>query len=60
MQILILNSECLEGDCKFYEEVERISSCGTNGYALGHAKHYCDRFESMIDSFDDAVLTDPT
>ena len=44
-------------DCDFYDEIENLVSCGASGYAQGHAKHYCNRFDSMIDTFDDKVLT---
>ena len=43
------------GDCTFYDEIEGLLPCGASGYALGHAKYYCNRFDSMIDTFDDEV-----
>ena len=48
-------SECFLGDCTFYDEIESLLPCGANGFALGHAKYYCNRFDSMIDTFDDEV-----
>ena len=46
---------CLVGDSTFYDEIESLLPCGVSGYALGHAKYYCNRFDSMIDTFDDEV-----
>ena len=46
---------CFVGDCTFYDEIESLLPCGGSGYALGHAKYYCNRFDSMIDTFDDEV-----
>ena len=45
----------MRGGCDFYDEIENILSCGANGFAQGHAKHYCNRFDSMIDTFDNKV-----
>ena len=52
---MLFSPDCLKGDCDFYDEVERIQTCGADGYVLGHAKHYCDRFDNMIDTFDKKV-----
>ena len=46
---------CFAGDCTFYDEIESLLPCGVRGYALGHAKYYCNRFDSKIDTFDDEV-----
>ena len=46
---------CFVGDCTFYDEIESLLPCGVSGYALGHAKYYCNRFDSMIDTFDHEV-----
>ena len=50
-----ISEGCLRGDCEFYDEVERILPCGANGYVEGHAKHYCDRFDALIDTFNNKV-----
>ena len=45
----------MRGGCDFYDEIENLVTCGANGFARGHAQHYCNRFDTMIDTFDNKV-----
>lgn len=40
-----------EGSCDFYQCFDNRRSCGTDGYALGYGKKYCNRFGDFYNDF---------
>jgi len=53
--LAVLETLADKGDCQFYNELEAIKKCGTNGYLIGYGGKYCRKFGDNYNSFNEDV-----
>ena len=44
-----------EGNCSFYEVLEKEKHCGQNGYLISYGRKYCEKFGEKASSFNQDV-----
>jgi hypothetical protein len=52
-----LKEKALNGDCSFYNDLEKIKGCGNNGYLLKYGGYYCQKFGDNEDKFNEEGQT---
>jgi hypothetical protein len=59
-QLVRLNTTINDRSCSFYTELEKLMPCGSDGYALNFAYHYCQVYLNDRDDFSDKTWQDAT
>ena len=55
-----LNATINDRSCSFYTAFEKLMPCGSDGYTLNFAKHYCQVYLDARDEFSDKAWQDAT